>query len=266
VAKQGAIELVVVGHATIDHVDGEIRPGGAVIYAALTARKLGVRVGVVTSFAPDYPFVDLLSKIPTRVVEAISTTEMVNAYHDAIRYQRIKAMAATIRHRHLEGIRLCDDAAVLYCPVVHEITPPFTSLAPKGLCGAAPQGLFRRWDDDGNVATRQWPDARKALRSVDVVCMSERDTNVPEELAEDFPGRAFVITKGDAGCRVYSGVDTYDFPAVEANEVDPTGAGDVFATAFLVSLRAGQPVSQAARIASREAAASVERHGIEALL
>jgi len=266
VTTQGGIELVVVGHVTVDHVDGDIRPGGAALYAALAARKLGVRAGIVTSFAQDYPFLDVLAGIPSRVIEAERTTEMVNAYHDDLRFQRIKAVAATIRHRHLEGIRMSDDAAVLYCPVVHEIAPPYPALSPEGLCGLAPQGLFRSWDDEGNVTKCQWAESEAGLAGVDVVCMSEDDTNVPDELADGFSGKAFVITKGVEGCRVHAGADIYDFPAVFADELDPTGAGDVFAAAFLVSLRAGEAVSQAAKIAAREAAASIEYEGVGAFL
>ncbi len=236
------------------------------MYAALTARKLGVRVGIVTSFAQDYPFLDLLSGFPTRVVEAGATTEFVNAYREGVRYQRLKALAAKIRHRDLAGIRMSEDAAVLYCPVVHEIRAPFTALAPEGLCGIAPQGMFRSWDEEGNVFARQWSEASEALIGVDFVCMSENDTNVPEEIAEGFGGRAFVLTRGASGCRVYADASVYDFPAAPARELDPTGAGDVFAAAFLVCLRAGQSISGAAAIAAREAAAVVEARGVEALL
>jgi hypothetical protein len=49
------IDLVAVGHVTFDETPSGIRPGGSAYYAALTARRLGLRVGLLTAVAPDYP-------------------------------------------------------------------------------------------------------------------------------------------------------------------------------------------------------------------
>lgn len=52
---------------------------------------------------------------------------------------------------------------------------------------------------------------------------------------------------------------------MSAREVDPTGAGDVFAAAFLVSLRRREAVATAARFAAAAAAISVEGFGLGAI-
>ena len=99
--------------------------------------------------------------------------------------------------------------------------------------------------------------------------MSEEDAFVPEELAEEFPGQAFVITRAERGCRIYAGADIYDFPAAPvepADAVDPTGAGDVFAAAFLVALRSTKPLPHAVAFASKAAAKAVSSEGISWLL
>jgi sugar/nucleoside kinase (ribokinase family) len=70
------------------------------------------------------------------------------------------------------------------------------------------------------------------------------------------------VTRGRRGLRVYSGADVHDLPAFPATEVDPTGAGDVFAAAFLIALREGKPVVAAARWAACAAALSVEAKGV----
>ena len=48
------MDLVVIGHVTLDEVAGATRPGGAAYYAAVTASRLGLDVGLLTSFGPEY--------------------------------------------------------------------------------------------------------------------------------------------------------------------------------------------------------------------
>lgn len=258
------IQFLAVGHVSVDRVDGVRRVGGAATYAALAAQHLGCKVGLVTSAGPDFPYWDTFGAIAVRNVPASQTTEFENTYESGARRQRVRQVAATINPNHLAGLDLAQDAAVLYCPIVHEIGAPFVALAPRGLCGVTPQGFFRQWDDRGHVFFAEWPDADKALSRVHVVCMSEEDAPVPEELAERFKGTAFVITRGEKGCRIYAGLDEYNFPAVPARVVDPTGAGDVFAAAFLVALRARKALPQAAHLAARAASMAVETKGVGA--
>jgi sugar/nucleoside kinase (ribokinase family) len=154
---------------------------------------------------------------------------------------------------------------VLYCPVVHEVQVPLVPIAPNGLSGVAPQGFFRAWDRYGVVEAREWENAIGALARADFVSMSEEDSTAPEALAEDFPGTAFAVTRGAEGARVYSRGDVYDLPAFLAFEADPTGAGDVYAAAFLLALRERRPVVRAARFAACAAAFSVEAQGVEGI-
>lgn len=263
---QEHIDLVAVGHVTIDRVGDERRLGGAAAYAALTARHLGVSAAVVTSSGPNFPYWDQFGRIHTKIIGAEHTTELEHYFTDGERRQRVRQLASTIRAEDLAGLPLAEDAAVLYCPVVHEIEAPLTAIAPRGLTAVAPQGFFRQWDEDGAITVRDWDVAVEALAKADVVCMSEHDTEVPEELAEAFTGTAFVITKGAEGCRVHSGGDVFDFPALPARTIDPTGAGDVFAAALVIALRRKEPLPNAIRFAIREAAASVEHVGVTGLL
>jgi len=260
------LEFLAVGHVTIDTINGRHRIGGSAVYAALTARHLGLTSGIVTSAGADFPFWNTLSGIETHSITAKATTAFENDYAEGTRRQRVLALAAPICAHHLSGIQLTADAAVFYCPVVHEIEAPLIRLAPRGICGVAPQGFFHQWDDTGAVSIREWDEASSALSRADFVCMSEEDAFVPEELAEEFSGRAFVITRAERGCRVYTGADTYDFPAAPADAIDLTGAGDVFAAAFLVALRKEKPLPQATAFASKVAAKAVASQGIAWLL
>ncbi|GMR22549.1 MAG: PfkB family carbohydrate kinase [Acidobacteriota bacterium] len=266
--KQHPIEFVAVGHVTIDRVENgrsEKRLGGAAAYAALAARHLGVNVALVTSAGPDFPYWDRFTGIHTKTIDSEHTTELEHRYLDGERHQRVHHVASAIRAEHVLGLPVAEDAAVLYCPVVHEVEAPLTALAPRGLTAVAPQGFFRQWDDTGRISTRQWDGAERALEQADIVCMSEEDTAVPEGLAETFAGKAFVVTQGSAGCRVYAGADIFSFPALPAQEVDATGAGDVLAASLVVALRRGDSLTDAVRFATREAAAAVEFIGTEGL-
>jgi sugar/nucleoside kinase (ribokinase family) len=261
------IELVAIGHLTLDRISGESRLGGSAAYAAVTANRLGVRAGIVTSVAAEFPYWSDFEGIEVHYREAERTTEFENDYRSGGRRQRVLAQAAALDDASIASIRprLAEDAAVLYCPVVHEVRTALLPLSPRGLCAVTPQGFYRTWDAGGSVSAEEWADARSALAHVDFVSMSEEDAVAPEELAEDFTGKAFAVTKGVFGSRVYSGADVYDFPAMAAKEVDPTGAGDVFAAAFLVALRERRPVPLASRFATAAASLSVEGPGLTAI-
>ncbi len=266
-AAEGLLDFVAVGHVTIDRVSGKRRLGGAAAFASLTAARLGLRSGLVTSAAPTFPYWASLDGVEIHCQQAARTTEFDNIYEGSRRRQRVLAEADALTEVSLASIRgrLQDDAAVLYCPVLHEVQLPLAPLASFGLSGVAPQGFFRQWKPQGLVEARDWEDALTALVRADVVSMSEDDHVAPEELAEEFPGRAFAVTKGAKGVRVYAQGDVYDLPAFRAVEVDPTGAGDVFAAAFLIALRERQPVVRAARFAACVASFAVEAPGIEGI-
>ena len=112
--------------------------GGAAVYAALTAKHLGLRSGIVTSAGADFPFWGMLSGIETYSITAASTTAFDNDYAGTTRRQRVRALAAPIQAHHLHGLQLAADAAVLYCPVVHEIEPRRASL--RSSISKAPPG------------------------------------------------------------------------------------------------------------------------------
>jgi sugar/nucleoside kinase (ribokinase family) len=72
-----------------------------------------------------------------------------------------------------------------------------------------------------------------------------------------------VVTRGAAGALLFQSEDQpRAFPGYPAREVDPTGAGDVFAAAFMAQLyRTGNP-ADAMDFANRVAACSVEGLGM----
>jgi ribokinase len=75
-----------------------------------------------------------------------------------------------------------------------------------------------------------------------------------------------VVTEGADGATIHrADCPSLHVDAAAANAVDTTGAGDVFATAFMLALAAGSSDDAAARLASASAAAAVERPGAAAI-
>ena len=71
-----------------------------------------------------------------------------------------------------------------------------------------------------------------------------------------------VVTLGASGALLFqAGQAPRAFPGYPAHEVDPTGAGDVFASAFMVQVHKTGDAAIAVDFANRVAACSVERLG-----
>jgi len=75
-----------------------------------------------------------------------------------------------------------------------------------------------------------------------------------------------IITMGEAGSLIKTRAEEIRIPAVPAREVvDPTGAGDVFAAAFLSAVYQGQTAEDAGRWACAAAAFAIEAPGATGL-
>ncbi len=80
-------------------------------------------------------------------------------------------------------------------------------------------------------------------------------------LLAERPDRIIVVTRGAAGCTVYSADGQVEAPGYRVDEVDPTGAGDCFDAGFLSELLAGKPPVEAARLANACGALAVTAKG-----
>ncbi len=69
------------------------------------------------------------------------------------------------------------------------------------------------------------------------------------------------LKRGARGSRLYTKDNVIDIPPYEVEEVDPTGAGDCYAAAFIVGLSRGWPIEIAARYANAAGALATTRLG-----
>lgn len=261
-------DFVVVGHVCQDLLpDGGRSLGGSVSYAAITAQRLGYRVGVVTSAGPGLDVAQALPGIDVVCHSSAETTVFENIYLNGRRKQ--------ILHGHADVLTCAQippawrGAPMVYLGTIDQEldTSVFHCFADNSMLCVMPQGFFRRWDQEGVVRFIAWTPPESVLRCIKLLVISELDVPNPEQIARDW-GRfveILVVTRAERGATVYQAGETCHYPARPARQVDPTGAGDVFAAAFLVRLAEIGDVCQAAAFANAVASFSVEERGFKGI-
>jgi len=73
--------------------------------------------------------------------------------------------------------------------------------------------------------------------------------------------RQFAITQGAHGALVFDGEKLYDIPAKKVTAVDTTGAGDIYAGAFLYGLTHGMPFADCGELAGYAATTLIQQMG-----
>jgi sugar/nucleoside kinase (ribokinase family) len=259
-------QCVAVGHVTFDHIGGVIRPGGAALYAALTAHRLGCSVGLLTSFGPDLPSSLFPPDLAVTRVPAPTTTAFRHATTGQGRTLTLLARAADLEVGRLPAAWRAADLALL-CPVANEVDPYLASEFSEGAVGALAQGWLRSCGEGGLVSPSRWEDAPLVLPYAQALCLSREDAGpFEDEIVEWFQRIPLgVMTLGSRGAYLFISGERYFVEADSAAEVDATGAGDVFAAAFLIHYqREGNPW-EAAQFAACAAALRVEGSGIAAI-
>jgi hypothetical protein len=257
------LDYLLIGHVTAD-IKGDVRVlGGTVSYAALVARAFDLQVGVLTSARADEPLLRALSD-EINVVNwcAPHTTTFENVYRGQTREQTLHARANVLTYAHVpHGWQ--DVPLVHLAPVADEIDPQLLTRFPHAVVMLTPQGLLRQWDAHGRVTFKRWFNP-EVLQSVTVMVLSKQDI-APEPSMEALFANVVphvIVTDGASGGVYYHRGHPYPYDAFPVTEVDPTGAGDVFATALLASLpRVGYDWQRALGVAKRLSALSVTHHG-----
>jgi len=258
-AKLQPVDYLIIGHITQDLTPQGPALGGTASYAALTARALGLRVGVVTSCRSDLDL-GIFDNILIHRKDSSHNSTFINTYTPAGRIQHIKGVA--------EMITLADiPPAWRAAPIVHlgpiarEIAPDLGAAFPNAILGVTPQGWLREWDDDGLVSYCKWKDAPETLKYAKIVVMSIEDVQGDEDVVSEFSNLVpiLVVTEGAVGARVYWNGDLRTIRPPQEKEIDPVGAGDIFATSFFVRYHTTKDPWESARFATLLAANSVTR-------
>ena len=261
-----APDFVAIGHVTLDHFGTVVRPGGAALYAAITAHRLGLSAAILTSHGADFPLDEVPSQIEVVGVEAAETTAFEHRETKGGRV--LRALGAA---RPLTVADLPEDwrpaPLVLLAPVLREVDPMLGAVFPDAAVGAELQGWLRARDAEGTIGAAPWVSPEAALARLQAIFVSRHDVQGQEAHVVEWVQRVplAAVTAGAAGAILYVNGDRYEVRPRRTREVDPTGAGDVFAATFLVHYDRHGDAWEAAEAATCAASLSVEGEGWSAV-
>jgi sugar/nucleoside kinase (ribokinase family) len=212
----------------------------------------------LTSHADDFP----LDLVPPRIevvrVPAPVTTRFEHRQADGPRIMGVTAIAEPLGMDDVP-----DDwvgaPIVLLAPVAGEVDPLCATAFTDAAVGAAAQGWLRQVAPDGTVVPRAWESAPVVLAHLQALFLSGEDVQGQEGAVTEWFQHVpvGVLTAGRDGALLFVNGYRYEIAPWPVEEVDATGAGDVFAATFLVNYHFEGDPWEAAGTAACAAALSV---------
>lgn len=225
---------MVAGNVVEDRApDGSWVPGGPSLYSARTAAALGAEVTLITRLPAGYDRA-VLAGLELQALDAGHAPRYANSYTPAGDRAQLLLHPGEPLDCHLALPRPAD--ALLVAPAYHEFDA--LPVVPAKVLAVSYQGILRRADGAGRIHPTPDPDTAVLPFAApgSFAFFSEEDTAQPEALAAFLATRnvTVLLTRGYRGAVMYHGGSVHHFEAVPATATDPTGAGDCFATAFVV--------------------------------
>ncbi len=256
-------EFLCLGHVCHDWTEKGFVLGGTASYCSLIAAHLDVKTALVTSFGQDFLFRHRFSDagIEVRCKTAAETTVFKNIYYEGGRTQYLIQRAETLNVEDIpEEWRKVP--IVKFCLIADEIDPGIPGIFKDSLRGATIQGWLRGWNASGKIFPK--PMDWDILKDVDVICMSVDDIRGFEEFVPQIASlvEILIVTDGSNGAKVHFSNSIRHFPSYPVIEIDPTGAGDVFAVGFLLEYAKTRDIEQSVTFAHCAASLIVEGAGI----
>jgi sugar/nucleoside kinase (ribokinase family) len=256
-------DFVVIGHVVRDVTPEGWRLGGTATFAAVQAQRLGLSAGIVTRMSADVSPNETLPGVQFAGRPSEYTTSFENSYERGRRRQRVPEQAAPVEPRDVPA-EWQRAPVSLVGPVCGEVPPDMTSALSSPLVGVSAQGWLRVLDRDRRVRRRAWRNA-PFWNNAHVLFVSREDLGRRPDQVDRWIDHVpiVVLTRDRGGARVHEQRQWRAIDAFPAREVDPTGAGDIFAAAFLVRYHETSDTAHAMRFAGAAAACAVEAPGIE---
>ncbi|MFZ5929948.1 MAG: PfkB family carbohydrate kinase [Pseudomonadota bacterium] len=250
------------------------QPGGAVFYAGMALRALGVPVNIITRLAK-WDEATLLTPLlqagaTITALASTHTTSFINSYSPDKdeREQEVSAQADPFTREDMPHITT---PWIYLAPLLEGDIPTalIRHMAGRGKHRITldAQGLLRRVSN-GKVIPAGWPDKSEILPHIDILKADAKEAELitgqsnPEMAARILCGRGVdhaLVTLGEAGAILCHRGALIRQPAFRPADktwptVDTTGCGDTFLAAYLTCIMEGRQASQAGRFAATAAA------------
>ncbi len=249
------MRITFVGHVCVDrnliHGNLETFYGGGVIHGAVTARRLGADVSVLTKCANEdrehfTSFRD--AGVEATFLPSPTSTSIRNEYPTENPDDRRSVLISRAEPFTTDDLARIDGDVVHLNPLWHGEFP--VSLLPQlkratRVLGADAQGFIRQADPDGTLVNRDLVDKREVLGWLDVfkvdtkealVLTGIEDVHAAACAVRDLGPRIVVLTHRGGVC-VYDGNEFYESPFTGFTVEGRTGRGDTCTSAFLVGMQ-----------------------------
>ncbi|MGQ9479192.1 MAG: carbohydrate kinase family protein [Thermoproteota archaeon] len=269
------LRIGVVGALTIDvNRSGESYyryVGGGGFYSSISLSDMGVETILLTAYGPDMEreWVEQISRRGVKILNIGRLERSIffeNTYVGSVRLQKSNGeppVKMFIDGKMFKGLH-----AIHVTPVFNEVDPNVIREASEAGCKVSvdAQGFIRSIKGDGHVRNVWRTISDELLRYVDYLHMNLEEqlfflrSNV-KELMELNPRMIIEITDSEHGSFVMDRHGCYRIPAFETSVVDPTGAGDVYASVFLAKHVENGDLLESGLYASTSASLKVEKPG-----
>lgn len=266
------MRFLVIGNLTRDTIRTKDREkvtfGGTTSYCSITASRLGCETHVLSRGNSELnQWIRILESegINVDLQESEDVTHFVNDYVGDKRKQLLLSDAGEIDHKRIKRADL-----IHLGPVFNEVTLESIKDARKNskIVSLDAQGFLRKLKNK-EVINRFWNEGKEFLECVDLLKIGEYEISsisknkdyeeVCNELL-DYGVKVVELTLGQKGS-IIVGEKIYRIPAYRTNTVDPTGCGDVFATAFGIRYFETKDLLESGLFASAAASFVVEDFG-----
>lgn len=256
--------IVVAGNIVKDRVQGGgFLPGGPALYCGRAARALGATVDIVTHVPVDYP------SAPLEGLTVVGPETDVYPVFENMYARGGRTQVMTGDSLPLDDLLAAHAHAdvLIVAPIFRELTR--WPAAAEGIKAVSLQGVLRSRDAEQRIRPR--PDALEAALPFAepgaIASFSDEDCADPVGLAFELSraGMVVTLTHGERGATLYLDGRPHDFAALPSGAVvDPTGAGDCFATAFVVRYAETKDLEEAMAWGLAAGSIAIERQGLMA--
>lgn len=268
--------VTVLGNLSIDYVnDGPATPGGCPSFAGVALAGLGEQARIVMRADPDdlplFRTVLDAMPVPWQVLPALTTSSFRLHYGGDHRVMTVASFGPVWTPRDIVAAEL-DSSWVHIAPLLRGdfLVETLAAAAAGGRrIGFDGQGLVRR-PELGSLRLDARFD-RALLNSITVLKLADDEADViaggsfGTNAARALGVPEILVTNGPGGCVLYADDAVAHIPAAwQVRDVQTTGAGDIFVTAYVAARAEGRRPPDAAEHASRVVAEHLHARFAEA--